>query len=98
MQMRKLLLALSILPIAACTVAESQPPGGLPEGPCRNEPLAQFIGQPASQELGARMMAASGARILRWVPQGGVVTMDFSPARLTVTLDGSNRVETARCG
>ena len=96
--MRPLLLALAALPISACTVAESAPPVGLPEGPCRNEPLAQFIGQPASQDLGARMMTASGARILRWVPKGGVVTMDFSPARLTVALDGSNRVETARCG
>jgi len=96
--MRLTLLALPAVALAACTIAESAPPGGLPEGPCRNEPLAQFIGQPATEDLGARMMAASGARILRWVPQNGVVTMDFSPARLTVQLDGSNRVQTARCG
>jgi hypothetical protein len=96
--MRALFFALPMLSLAACTVAESAPPDQLPDGPCRNEPLGQFIGQPASQELGARMMAVSGARILRWVPKGGVVTMDFSPARLTVMLDGSNRVETARCG
>ena len=44
------------------------------------------------------MLAATGARILRWVPKGGMVTMDFSPDRLTVQLDGANRVETARCG
>ena len=96
--MRALFFALPLLTVAACTIAESAPPGELPEGPCRNEPLGQFIGQPASPELGARRMGASGARILRWVPRGGVVTMDFSPARLTVMLDGSNRVETARCG
>ena len=96
--MRIMLFALAALPLAACTVAESAPPGGLPEGPCRNEPLGQFIGQQATAELGQRMLAASGARILRWVPKGGVITMDFSPARLTVQLDGSNRVETARCG
>ena len=95
--MRSLLITLAVIPVAACTIAESAPPG-LPAGPCRNEPLAQFIGQPATQELGARMMSASGARIIRWVPQGGVVTMDFSPARLTVKLDGSNRVEAANCG
>ena len=96
--MRALLFALSALPVAACTIAESAPPGGLPEGPCRNEPLARFIGQPATQELGGQIMRASGARILRWVPKGGVVTMDFSPARVTVALDGSNRVERANCG
>ena len=96
--MRNLLGFAAALPLAACTIAQSEPVGTLPEGPCRNEPLDQFIGQPASQELGARMLSASGARIIRWVPKGGVITMDFSPARLTVQLDGSNRVETARCG
>ena len=84
--------------LAACTIAESDPGPGLPQGNCRGEPLAQFIGQPASQELGARMLLASGARMIRWVPKGGMVTMDFSPNRLTIQLDGSNRVETANCG
>ncbi len=84
--------------LTACTIAESDPVPGLPEGNCRSEPLSQFIGQPASQDLGARMLSASGARIIRWVPKGGVVTMDFSPNRLTVQLDESNRVEAANCG
>ena len=96
--MRLLTLTIAVLPLAACTIAQSEPIGGLPEGPCRNEPLGQFSGQVASQQLGAQMMAASGARTIRWVPRGGVVTMDFSPARLTVQLDEANRVETARCG
>lgn len=95
------IVTLSLLPLAACTVAQSNataqnaPP---PPATCRNESLAQFIGQPASQALGERMLRASGAKIIRWVPKGGVVTMDFSPNRLTVQLDGSNRVETANCG
>lgn len=96
--MRYLLGLIAAVPLAACTIAQSQTGNGLPEGPCRNEPLGQFVGQQASQELGARMLAASGARTIRWVPKGGIITMDFSPARLTVQLDGSNRVETARCG
>ena len=96
--MRKLTRVLCSLPLAGCTIAESRPADGIPAGGCRNEPLEQFIGQPATEELGGRMMQASGARILRWVPKGGVVTMDFSPDRLTIQLDGSNRVETARCG
>ena len=44
------------------------------------------------------MLAASGAKSIRWVPKGSVITMEFSPDRLTVLLDGSNRVEAARCG
>ena len=96
--MHPLLAGLATLPLMACTIAESGPVGGLAEGSCRNEPLAQFIGQPATADVGDRMMSASGARVLRWVPKGGIVTMDFSPNRLTVQLDDRNRVETARCG
>lgn len=88
-----------VLPsLAACAIAESRPVDELPTGSCRSERLAQFIGQPAGQALGGRMLAASGAKIIRWVPKGGVITMDFSPNRLTVQLDGSNRVESANCG
>ena len=96
--MRMAVVSLCLLPLVACTVAESQPVDGTPLAACRNEPLDQFVGQPASQDLGARILAASGARTIRWVPKGGVVTMDFREDRLTVQLDGSNRVETARCG
>jgi hypothetical protein len=95
------IVSLSLLPLAACTMAQSNATADtLPPVPaeCRNEVLAQFVGQPASQELGARMLAASGARTIRWVPKGGAVTMDFNPHRLTVQLDGSNRVERASCG
>lgn len=86
------------LALTACTIAESDPVVGLPQANCRSEPLAQFIGQAATADLGARMLSASAARIIRWVPQGGVVTMDFNPARITVQLDEANRVKTASCG
>lgn len=84
--------------LTACTIAESDPGPGLPQGECRSEALGQFIGQEASQDLGARMLSASGARTIRWVPHGGMVTMDFSPVRLTVQLDEASRVKTANCG
>ena len=97
----RILVTLALAPLAACTIATSDATAdGLPEAPgnCRSEALSQFVGQPASEELGQRMLRASGARTIRWVPLGGVVTMDFNPARLTVQLDGSNRVERASCG
>ena len=94
-------VTLSLLPLAACTVAQSNATAdGLPPPPaqCQNEVLAQFVGQVATQDLGRRMLAASRARTIRWVPEGGMVTMDYSPHRLTVFLDRSNRVERASCG
>lgn len=97
--MRIVLAALSTIPLAACMVTPSGQPGtGEAVGSCRNENLSQFVGQPASLSLGGRMLRESGARLLRWVPKGGIITMEYSTDRLTVMLDGSNRVEAARCG
>jgi len=97
----RLIFALAILPLAACTIATSDATAdGPPSAPatCRNEALSQFTGQPASDELAERIRKASGARILRWVPRGTVVTMEFNPERVTILLDGANRVERASCG
>ena len=94
-------VTLAIAPLAACTIATSDGTADAPPlsaGTCRNDALAQFTGQTASEDLGRQMLRASGARIIRWVPKGGVVTMDFSPERITVQLDGSNRIERASCG
>ena len=97
--MRIALAALSAIPLAACMVTPSGQPGtGEPVGSCSHEGMDQFNGQPASQDLGGQMLRQSGARSIRWVPKGSVSTMEFSADRLTVLLDGSNRVESARCG
>jgi len=97
--MRFLIANLGLLSLAACAVAQSDATAvGPAPGICRGDALDQFTGQPASQELGRRMMLASGARTVRWVPKGSVVTMEFNAERVTVLLDGSNRVERASCG
>ncbi|MCF2514031.1 peptidase inhibitor I78 [Sphingomonas sp. G124] len=96
--MHRPIIALAMIPLAACTIAESKPVDGMPMAACRQEKLDSFLGQPASQELGARILAASGSRVIRWVPKGGAVTMDFRADRVTVALDEANRVERASCG
>jgi hypothetical protein len=88
-------LALTLL-LALSGCASANPPAM--SGPCRSDALGRFVGQQASAQLGAEMLRASGARVIRWVPFGGMVTMDFSPVRLTVHLDGANRVQSAHCG
>ena len=90
---------LLLLGLSACSTAPAGPPGTTePSAPCRNEGLAAFVGQPATEELGARMLATTGARDLRWVAHGMMVTMDFRADRLTVYLDAASRVERASCG
>ena len=92
----RILATLPLLLMSGCAIS---PAAGQPSGNvCRSEALGQFIGRQATRELGHEMMLASRARIIRWVPLGGVVTMDFSPVRLTVQLDGANRVQSANCG
>ncbi len=97
--MRLWIVILTLSPLAACQIAQSDAtaPGPV-QGTCNGAALDQFTGQPASEELGAKILKASGARKIRWVPKGSVVTMEFAFDRVTVLLDGSNRVERASCG
>jgi hypothetical protein len=84
-----------MLALAACATT---PLGENPTAACHGEGLGRFVGQPATQELGAEMQRESGARTLQWVAHGMMVTMDFSPQRLRVFLTADNRVERAGCG
>ena len=98
--MRKM-LAMVTLALSACAAAPppaDYPVRGASAFVCSGESLGQFAGRPATQELGAEMLRVSGARIIRWVAHGMMVTMDFSPERLTVHLTPDNRVERATCG
>jgi hypothetical protein len=92
--MRNVLFVAPLLLTACATTPMNEPAGGL----CRPGSADRFVGQAATAELGGEMLAASGARQLRWVPHGGIITMEFSPNRLTVRLDQANRVESATCG
>ena len=99
--MHKLMLLTPLLLIACASAGERRI--GLDQVPAtanctQSSALDAFKGQVASTELGAQLMAASRTRNLRWVPFGGVITMDFNPTRLTVRLDQQNRVESATCG
>jgi hypothetical protein len=67
-------------------------------GECRNEPLAQYVGQQATEEVAAEMQRAAGAKLLQWIKPGMAVTMDFRSDRIRAHLDASGRIESARCG
>ena len=91
-------VAVFALLLSGCVTPASHPAGNEPNRACHDDRLASFIGMVATEQVGADMLRASGARTIRWVPFGGVITMDFSPARLTVQLDPQNRVTAAKCG
>jgi hypothetical protein len=93
-------LAIAAL-LAGCAAttppANDAPPAHDIMGTCQREAGQRFVGRKASAELGREMLAATGAKILRWVPPRTAVTMDFSPNRLTVGYDDDYVITTVSC-
>ena len=94
--MHRILSLTGALALTAC--ATTAPPPPVAAGPCNHDALAGFTGQKASAETGAALLAASGARTLRWGGPGMAMTMDFRPDRLTVSYDEAMTITSARCG
>ncbi len=100
--MRPALIAVLVpaLLVAGCvggTQSTPTPPAA-PAAACKSDGLDRFVGQKATADLGAQMLAASGAKSLRWGPPRSAMTMDFRPDRLTVAYDDAMAILSARCG
>ena len=95
-----LALALPLLASCATAVPGSPYPGGnsADRYVCRNTMLEQFVGRPATAELGNEIIRASGSRTLQWIPAGTMVTMEFREGRVRIWLDEQNRVQRVNCG
>lgn len=93
--MRKL-FPLALAPLAACTSIQPVPTAPIGDA-CSSATLGRYAGQPATAELGSRMLRETGKTALRWVQSGMMVTMDYREDRLTVYLDPANKVERASC-
>ena len=97
--MRNLLLLLPVS-LAACGAAPASPPpvAGQSGYVCRSDRLGAFAGREASAAVGSEILRVSGARVLRWVQPGMMVTMDFREDRVTVWLAAGTRIERVNCG
>ncbi|WP_300974226.1 I78 family peptidase inhibitor [Sphingomonas sp. LHG3406-1] len=88
--------------LTACATA--QPGSAYPGGNsadryvCRNTMLEQFVGQPATADLGLQIIRASGSKTLQWVAAGMMVTMEFRADRVRIYLDEQNKVQRVSCG
>jgi hypothetical protein len=67
-------------------------------GKCDAAKAQGLVGRSKSKALGAQALRLSGASTIRWIPEGGVVTMDYREDRLNIQLDGRKRVVTITCG
>lgn len=100
-------LALAMPLIVGCATAQAEGqsagspyPGGnsADRYVCRNTMLDQFVGKPASADLGLQVIRASGSKTLQWVAAGMMVTMDFRADRVRIYLDEQNKVQRVSCG
>jgi hypothetical protein len=92
-----------LLSLAACATAQPDPlivppADGETAATCRADALAAFTGQPRSDALAKSILAASGAKTIRWVAYGMMVTMDYRDDRVTVWLNAANRIDRVSCG
>ena len=96
--MRKTALLVPAL-AAACSSVPAEPPlRGDPSRTCTVGDIASFVGQPATSENGAAILAATNAAVLRWSSPGMLMTMEYRADRVTVYLDSGNRITRVRCG
>jgi hypothetical protein len=97
--MKRLLpiMLLGSIALAACAANGEADSAGTPEKPCKAEPGQAFIGQKATAEVGQKLLKATGARTIRWVPPRTAVTMDFRPDRLTVGYDDDMVIDRVSC-
>ena len=98
----RMMIGALLLATTACAAnsanegGDNSPPAG--SGKCDAGPAQSLVGQTASDTLGAEAMRLSKATKLRWIPEGGAVTMDYNPSRLNIQLDRGNKVVTINCG
>jgi hypothetical protein len=92
------LAAAAPLFLAACSTVPTARPAQPVAGSCNAEGLANYVGREATAKTGGEIMRQSGARVVRWVPKGAMITMEFSADRVTINLDENNRVERINCG
>jgi hypothetical protein len=88
------LIGLGTLVLTGCVTAAA--PGAA--GVCNAAPAQGLVGQRASSESGARALALTGARTLRWGPPGTIWTMDYRTDRVNIRYDAALVIVEASCG
>ena len=88
----RMALAVALLALAGCA---TMPPA---EAKCAAEGLAGFVGQPLSPPLQKRLQRRAGARSVRVIRPGEMVTMDYRADRLNIRVDAQERMTRLSCG
>ena len=96
----KLFLTLAAtVPLAACAPTGPSPvPPAETGGECNAAAVQSHVGHKATAEMGAAILAESGARSLRWGPPNSAWTMAYRSDRVNVRYDESMTILDVTCG
>jgi hypothetical protein len=92
-------LAAAAIGLTGCTPVEmrAEHPQGA-ERRCEAQPVQDYLGRPGEAGAIEGIRRASGAKVVRVVRPGEMMTMDFRPDRVTVTVDGHRIITRIACG
>ena len=97
--MKSLIAALVLVSLPGCATTPRIGPGPKPDaGLCNAAAARALAGRPATPELAAEALRLTGARLLRTIEPGMMVTMDYSAERLNIYVGPDGRVERLACG
>ncbi len=88
--------------LAACAGAYGTEPGQIAAnedgGECDAGAVQYHVGHDATEDMGAAILAESGARTLRWGPPNSAWTMDYRTDRVNVRYDDEQTITEITCG
>lgn len=93
-----LILAPAALLMAACVTNPAPLPGSITRGTCVEGPGQAYLGQAANAENGTAILAQTQSSILRWAAPNSMMTMEFSPQRVTVHYGADMKITKVSCG
>lgn len=92
-------ILVTIVALTGCTTSNAEQRVERTDTPgCDASGVQDRIGRTATLELGAELLAATGAKTLRWAPPRSAMTMDYRPDRLTVSYDDTLVIDRISCG
>lgn len=78
--------------------AAAPAPAARDDGYCDAAAVQNQVGRAYSERTAESARSRSGARTLRVLQPGQVMTMEYNPARLTLVVDDKGNIGSARCG
>lgn len=82
-------------PAEGSQMPKEQVPDG---GSCDAAKAQSFVGERESPAIAEQARQKSGARTVRWLRPGQIVTMEYRDDRLNLELDAQGKIIAIRCG